>query len=225
MHSNVAIHRGFTLVELAVVILIIGILVTIGSFAYGGILNRNSETAAEADLRQAAARLESYKMTNGRYPATQAEVDGGKGLPKSTADRVYTYQSSSTAYCLSTIVKRTNQPRKVEQGSSTVSTGDCSGFVGATAAPVLGGAWQDDFGGYLSWSIPGGTSGVTDVRLALTCAGNTHNLLMSNSEVGMTDKWDSNSGGWGNVSGGCDLVSMTMIRVAYLRNGQWSMVI
>jgi prepilin-type N-terminal cleavage/methylation domain-containing protein len=72
-HHPVSIrgNRGFTLVEIAVVILIIGI---IAALAFPTILATRSNARGAAfinDLRQARAAFESYALINGVYPADE----------------------------------------------------------------------------------------------------------------------------------------------------------
>ncbi len=58
---------AFTLVELMVVILIIGVLVAVATPAYVGILNRARHREMQADLRSGLMAVELYFMENGEY--------------------------------------------------------------------------------------------------------------------------------------------------------------
>ena len=94
--------RGFTIVEIAIVIIIIGILSGITAVSYRSIQRDADTKEVEADLRQAANKLQLHKANNGAYPVTQAEVDGGKGLPKSQSTRAFNYSRiNSQNFCLS----------------------------------------------------------------------------------------------------------------------------
>lgn len=69
--------RGFTIVELLIVIVVIAILAAIVIVAYAGIQGRAADTAVQADLRNIATLLENYNATNGVYPNNSyAAVDG-----------------------------------------------------------------------------------------------------------------------------------------------------
>lgn len=94
--------KGFTIVELALVIIIIGVLSGITAVSYRSIQQDSDTKEVEADLRQAANKLQLHKANNGAYPASQAEVDGGQGLPKSNSERTFNYtRINSENFCLS----------------------------------------------------------------------------------------------------------------------------
>ncbi|MEO7904513.1 MAG: prepilin-type N-terminal cleavage/methylation domain-containing protein [Candidatus Saccharimonadales bacterium] len=67
-------QRGFTIVELLIVIVVIGILATITVVAYKGVQQRANIAVAQSDLRAIAAQMELYKADNGTYP--DKPVDG-----------------------------------------------------------------------------------------------------------------------------------------------------
>lgn len=60
---------GFTVVELLVVIVVIGILATIVVVAYNGIQQRARDTARTSDVAAIIKALELYYIKNGEYPA------------------------------------------------------------------------------------------------------------------------------------------------------------
>lgn len=64
--------RGFTLVELLVVIVIIAVLSTLGMFAYQGVMTSAQRAKCASNMRQLGIGLISYAQdNNGRLPATQ----------------------------------------------------------------------------------------------------------------------------------------------------------
>ena len=65
--------RGFTLVELLVVIVVLGVLAAVVVFAVGGITERGDTAAAAADERTVVVALESYRAVHGQY-ASEAEL-------------------------------------------------------------------------------------------------------------------------------------------------------
>ncbi len=61
-------RRGFTIVELLIVIVVIAILASVSVVAYAGIQNRARFSAAAVDLRAFHFAMEQYNLDNGRYP-------------------------------------------------------------------------------------------------------------------------------------------------------------
>jgi len=61
--------HGFTLLELMIVIAIIGILVTIGTFAFLSAQKKARDSRRKSDIDQVAKSLEMYVSDVGRYPA------------------------------------------------------------------------------------------------------------------------------------------------------------
>jgi general secretion pathway protein G len=67
--------RGFTLIEIMVVVVILGIL---GSLIVPNIIGRPDEaraTAARADIEAVGNALELYRLDNGNYPSTDQGLD------------------------------------------------------------------------------------------------------------------------------------------------------
>lgn len=68
---------GFTIVELLIVIVVIGILAAIVVVAFNGIQRTAVETSVKSDLSNLAKKLEMYKAEHGRYPENNAaELEG-----------------------------------------------------------------------------------------------------------------------------------------------------
>jgi type II secretion system protein G len=87
--------KGFTLVELLIVIVILGILATVTVFAVTGITGRGKETACKADRKTLATALESYAADTGGYPTSattwQADLQSAGLLSDSSASTNFTY--------------------------------------------------------------------------------------------------------------------------------------
>ena len=62
--------RGFTIVELLIVIVIIAILAAITLVAYNGITNRAHASASKTAAETLAKKIEVYNAANGAYPIT-----------------------------------------------------------------------------------------------------------------------------------------------------------
>lgn len=72
------IHRdsGFTIVELLIVIVVIGILAAIVVVAYNGVQTRAKLSKTSQDLAQVNKKILAYQAQNGSYPATTTGTIG-----------------------------------------------------------------------------------------------------------------------------------------------------
>lgn len=89
MNIKWAKQPGFTIVELLIVIVIIGILAAITIVAYNGIQNRANDAAVQTDLRNFGNKVQTFTAINGRLPTTP-ELDT-LGLKISTGSYGYNY--------------------------------------------------------------------------------------------------------------------------------------
>lgn len=71
MHKK---QTGFTIVELLIVIVVIGILAAITVVAYNGIQGRANDMAIQSDLQSIAKKIELYRVDAGVYPAGAAQL-------------------------------------------------------------------------------------------------------------------------------------------------------
>ncbi len=67
--KQLAKQQGFTIVELLIVIVVIGILAGLVITTYSGIQQKARNTERNTDLKAVQGQLEAYTATNGRYPA------------------------------------------------------------------------------------------------------------------------------------------------------------
>ena len=61
-------QKGFTIVELLIVIVVIGILAALVITTYNGIQQKGRNTERQTDLKAIQGQLEAYYAQNGRYP-------------------------------------------------------------------------------------------------------------------------------------------------------------
>jgi len=64
--------RGFSLIELLIVIAILGVLAAIVTFAVGGFSGAGEQEACKTDKRSLTTALEAYKNKYGGYPVVSA---------------------------------------------------------------------------------------------------------------------------------------------------------
>jgi len=68
-------HNGFTIVELAIVITVIGILASIGMLSYSALRDRARDTTITTEMIDISQQLVTYSLANNnKYPASLAEI-------------------------------------------------------------------------------------------------------------------------------------------------------
>ncbi len=87
---------GFTIVELLIVIVIIGILAAIVIVAYNGITSQARESAVKSDLANARKKLTLYKVDNGTFPIDASELTSVK---LTTSESAYDMTQNNFYYC------------------------------------------------------------------------------------------------------------------------------
>jgi len=93
---------GFTIVELLVVIVVIGILAAITIVSYTGISGRATVAAMQSDLSNASTQLKVFYTINGAYPtANNCSTPGSTEIClKASASNTFTYTSNGTTFGL-----------------------------------------------------------------------------------------------------------------------------
>jgi prepilin-type N-terminal cleavage/methylation domain-containing protein len=88
--------RGFTLIEMVVVVAIIAILSSVGIFSYNEASKKSRDGNRQADLKMMQAGIELYKQKNGRYP----EGCNGPGVWSGQLGTTYACSGGSAQYIL-----------------------------------------------------------------------------------------------------------------------------
>lgn len=163
-------HYGFTIVELLVVIVVIGVLATITIVAYAGISQRAISSSLQSDLDNASKQLKLFQIDNGNYPVT---IDCA--IPdsitneciKASGGTSYRYSANnsvnSQTFCINAV--NGNQSYKMTQDGVSL-VGDCLGYGlvldldpgDSSSYPGLGTSWTDISGNGNNGTLVGGVT-------------------------------------------------------------------
>jgi general secretion pathway protein G len=88
---------GFTLIEILLVVVIIGMLATVAAINVPKFLGQGREGKAKADVSNMAMAIESYNMFEQKYPSSLGSLTEGdepymKSIPKDPWGREYVYR-------------------------------------------------------------------------------------------------------------------------------------
>lgn len=170
------LSTGFTIIELLVTMVVIGILMAIVAVSYVGIKQKAIVASLQSDLSDAYQKLILDKAVNFAYPNTLAEANDGKGITASSGT-TFSYAAnnptSSKTFCLN--ATNSGQSYKITDSSSQPVSGNCLDY---------GLVLELDVGDGLSYPSP--FTGATWFDLS----SNGHNGTLKN---GLT--YDSSAGG------------------------------
>ncbi len=93
-------QKGFTLIELMIVIAIIGILAAIAIPQFSAYRKRSYNSAAQSDLKNMTTAQEAYFVDNETYTGTVANLTGGYGAFLSSGVTVTIGTSNTTLYVM-----------------------------------------------------------------------------------------------------------------------------
>lgn len=133
--------KGFTIVELLIVIVVIGILAAITIVAYNGIQIRSENTKTTDAVKQFVKAYHMYALDNGDYPAFSGCL--GEGYP---APNNWCLSQSGTAVCWGTgaasslainTALKSYMNGKVPSPSMQQATCSTTTYVGAYGAYVV----------------------------------------------------------------------------------------
>lgn len=127
-------NKGFTIVELLIVVVVIAILATITIVAYNSVTRSAEEASIKTDLSQASKKLELYKINNEDYPAGNA-ITAFAVIGYTTTDGTdYNYSLSGSGYCLD--VTKNNQTFHITNTTGTPQEGECTNGPIANGDPM-----------------------------------------------------------------------------------------
>lgn len=123
--------KGFTIVELLIVIVVIGILAAITIVAYNGIQNRAYSSAAQSAAAQLSKKIALWQVDNSGQAPTVATFNTLTTGIDSSATYQYT-ATSGAGYCATVTVR--NAAFHITNTTTTPTSGSCTGHGGE--APV-----------------------------------------------------------------------------------------
>jgi general secretion pathway protein G len=119
--------RGFTLLELLVVISIIGILVALGAVSYTTAQQKGRDAKRRGDLKSIQSAFEQYYAENGTYEITCSDMATATTMPaglpqdpKPSPHPVYATSCTASTYCICATLEN-------ETGNSSAT--DCSDWT------------------------------------------------------------------------------------------------
>lgn len=137
--------RGFTIVELLIVIVIIAVLAAITIVAYNGIQARANTSAVLSDLQTASKKIAIYELDNGRYPSganggavrnalntIDMKLSQGSYSTASNTNLLYLTESTGTQFAL---LARPNGSTTTYYITESIKTPTVYGGTGTSAYP------------------------------------------------------------------------------------------
>jgi len=126
-------QRGFTIIEVLTVVIVVGILASIVVASYNGAQNRAHDAAVRSDLDVASGLLENFRVsaTNTAHAFPQNTTELAQVGIKATKSSYKTTLSSNFIYCVDSTTRQTYD-LVAESKSGTIFTINQDGFQSTT---------------------------------------------------------------------------------------------
>ena len=156
-------RRGFTIVELLIVIVVIGILAAIVIVAYNGVTQQARVASIKSDLDGAVKQLSIDQVNNSAYPATVAAANNDAGL-KASPGTTYQYAVDNSASPQTFCITATNGTTSyfVSSTNNVATAGACAGQGSGGVAAITNMVANPSFESNVNtWESPGGNESLT----------------------------------------------------------------
>ena len=161
---NMKKQTGFTIVELLIVIVVIGILAAITIVAFNGIQNRTHDTAVKNDLSNVAKKIEMFKVTDAsnNYPLTgqldALQFTATKGsyalAPTTTYNLVYCVNSTTRQQYGVVSMSKSGNMFYISHNSGGIQTLPSWGVNSGEACAATGLSGTNNWRGYAAEDSP-----------------------------------------------------------------------
>ena len=185
-------YSGFTIVELLIVIVVIGILAAITIVAYRGVQSRAQAAAVSSALQQTSKKLALYAVDNGAFPVSLATV----GISNASGV-AYQYSVNNAITPQTYCVTATNGTTSYNVTSTTSpSNGGCAGHgVGGVAAitnTVVNPSFETNL---TDWS----TGNATLTQTTSWASSGTNSIVVTPNNASSSDSYITAGGGQGGM--------------------------
>ena len=192
MRKNSYTARAFTIVELLIVIVIIGVLAAITIVSYSGITKRAGESAIQSDLANASKKLKLYQVDHGAYPARLDD----NNCPRDASDVVDTNYcikpTNGNVFAYSSIAPYTNFNLDANKGTLSYRVTDNSAPSSIIAASSFATAWGKNDDEYANGVIQ-----TNDGGYIVTGRNTTYDAYMAKYGADGNQDWNRTWGGAG----------------------------
>lgn len=199
--------KGFTIVELLIVIVVIAILAAFTTAVFGSMQQRATKSALDSALSGTAKRLQLDKVTRGSFATALSDIQNSTDSNQGGID--YQYTSDGSTYCITATLR--NIARYVCSADNTIADGAWSGHDAPVTGPITDPVVHTQTDSF-SVTQPAGVSGVdvpisigytlqpTDYVFILFNARNNTNITLKNGATPISNLYTRSMGNSGYQS-------------------------